>query len=131
VIPPDWTPVHRPSDGEAVGYLAFDPAGALPVSLCGLPLGRAQDAAAAEDVLVHNGLAALDRRFWCALPDPLPAGEFDAVGAGGTDWRPVVIIEVSADRTVVRPEWPAPEELTARAVLPTPVGDLLRSEMPT
>jgi hypothetical protein len=30
----------------------------------------------------------------------------------------------------VRPEWPAPEEMDTRAVLPNPVGDLLREQPP-
>ena len=118
--------MHRPEDGEHVGYLS--PEGA-PRLLTGTPLTVA--AADARDLLVSHGLRALDRRWWCRLPSPLPRGLLDA-GAPepGWEWRPVVVVEASPERCTVRPEWPAPEEMTGRAVLPTPVGDLLREEPP-
>jgi hypothetical protein len=125
--------VHRPVDGELVGYLAPDgaPGLVLPVTLVGAALGPTQDRAAAATLLHVRGLAALDRRWWCRLPATLvpgvlPAGEPPA----DWDWRPVVLVEVSPTECRLRPEWPAPEELTAQAVLPVPVRGLLRADPP-
>jgi hypothetical protein len=126
VIPTHWTPVHRPEDGEHVGYLTPDGA---PRLLTGAPLTTAT--ADPHAFLVSQGLRELDRRWWCRLPDPLPAGLLDARAPGPEwQWRAVVVVEASPERCTVRPEWAAPEELTGRAVLPTPVGELLR-EQPT
>jgi hypothetical protein len=126
VIPAHWTPVHRPEDGEHVGYLSPDGA---PRLLTGATLTTT--ATDPHDLLVSRGLRALDRRWWCRLPDLLPDGLTDAgAPAAEWSWRPVVIVEVSPTACAVRPEWPAPEEMTGRAVLPTPVGDLLREDPP-
>ena len=133
VIPTSWTPVHRPSDAEHVGYLAPDGAPGLvvPTSLVGLPLGAARPSAEAVALLVADGLRGLDRRWWCRLPHVLPAGVIDAsVPLEGWGWRPVVLIEASPAGCTVRPEWPAPEELSGRAALPVPAGDLLREHAP-
>ena len=116
--------MHRPLDGEHVGYLAPD---GVPRLLTGATLTTST--ADAHDLLVTRGLRALDRRWWCRLPAVLPGGVTDA-GAPAADWewRAVVLVEASPTACTVRPEWPAPEELAGRAVLPTPVGDLLREE---
>jgi hypothetical protein len=126
VIPTHWTPVHRPQDGEHVGYLTADDEAHL---LTGAPLSP--DGSDAHEQLVSRGLRALDRRWWCRLPGALPRGVLDA-GTPERDWewRPVVIVEVTPQLCTVRPEWPAPEEMTGRALLPTPVGDLLREQPP-
>lgn len=133
MIPRSWTPVHRPSDGEHVGYLA--PSGAdgrlVPTSLVGLPLDGARDRGAAEALLATQGLARLDRRWWCRLPSPLPAGVLPAASPlPEWSWRPVVLVEVSPAGCTVRLEMAVPEELRARAALPVPVGDLLREKPP-
>jgi hypothetical protein len=126
--------VHRPADGELVGYLVPDgpPRLVLPVTLLGCALGPAHDRATATTLLAARGLAALDRRWWCRLPSPLPGG---VLAAGHPlpewTWRPVVLVEVSPAACRVRPEWAAPDELTACAVLPVPAGDLLRADPPT
>ncbi|WP_448627300.1 hypothetical protein [Geodermatophilus sp. URMC 64] len=132
VIPTSWTPVTRPSDTEHVGYLVPDGDGrVVPTSLVGSALGPARDRGAAVALLVERGLAGLDRRWWCRLPTPLPAGVLAArEPERGWEWRLVVVIEASPEGCTVRPEWPAPEELTARAALPVPVGDLLREAPP-
>jgi len=133
VIPTSWTPVHRPSDAELVGYLAPDGAPGLvvPTTLIGLPLGAALPSAEAVSVLVAEGLRRLDRRWWCRLPSTLPAGTVDAAEPlDAWEWRPVVVVEASPAGCTVRPEWPAPEERTGRAALPVPVGDLLREQPP-
>ena len=116
--------MHRPEDGEHVGYLSPD---GVPRLLTGATL--AAPTADARDLLVSRGLRALDRRWWCRLPSPLPPGVTDA-GRPQPEWawQSVVIVEATPETCTVRPEWPAPEELTSRAVLPTPVGDLLREE---
>ncbi len=116
--------MRRPEDGEHVGYLSPD---GRPRLLTGATLASA--AADAHDLLVARGLRALDRRWWCRLPTPLPSGITDAAEpAEDWDWQPVVLVEVSPITCTVRPEWPAPEAMDARAVLPTPVGELLREE---
>jgi hypothetical protein len=131
VITTGWEAVRRPHDEEIVGYLMADGPLAVPVTLAGQPLGPAQDANAATALLVGHGLAALARRWWCRLPEPLPRG---VLAAGrplpGWGWRAVVLVEVSPTGCRVRPEWPAPGELTGQAVLPVPVGHLLLADPP-
>ncbi len=124
--------MHR-ADGEHVGYLVADASTglALPVTLVGAAIGLSQEPARATSVLRTRGLAALDRRWWCRLPSPLPRGVLAAGDpAEGWDWRSVVLVEVSPSGCHVRPEMAAPEELTARAALPVPVRGLLRAEPP-
>ncbi len=132
VIPPDWTPVHRPADGELVGWLAPDGGPGLvhPLLLTGAPLAGARPAEDAASLLHADGLRALDRRWWSRLPAPLPPGVL-AAGEPAEDWvwQPVVLVESSPTGVTVRPEWPAPGE-TGRALLPVPVGDLLLAEPP-
>ena len=74
MITTGWEAVRRPHDEEIVGYLMADGPLAVPVTLAGQPLGPAQDANAATALLVGHGLAALARRWWCRLPEPLPRG---------------------------------------------------------
>ena len=129
VTPTDRTPVHR-ADGELVGWLAPDdaPGSAVPLLLTGTPLAPAGPEAEVTALLRSRGLAALDRRWWARLPAPLPPGLLPA-GQPDEDWswQPVVLVESSPTGCTVRPEWPAPGE-TGRAVLPVPVGDLLRTD---
>jgi hypothetical protein len=126
VIPSHWTPVHRAEDGEHVGYLSADDEARLLTGARLSPDGRD-----ARDQLVSGGLRALVRRWWCRLPAALPDGVLDArTPQPDWGWRPVVIVEVTPELCTVRPEWPAPGEMTGRALLPTPVGDLLRDEPP-
>ena len=133
VIPTSWTPVHRPSDAEHVGYLvpSGDEGLAVPTSLVGLPLGSARPAAEAVAVLVADGLRSLDRRWWCRLPATLPSGVL-AASEPGADWawRPVVLVEASPAGCTVRLELAEPAQLRARAALPVPVGALLRETQP-
>ncbi len=132
VVPVEWLAVRRPDDGEVVGYLAPHADGVVPTTLVGSPLGGPGTAADARAALLARGLAALARRWWCRLPDPLPRGLLDAARpADGWVWRPVVVVEAAPDGARVRPEWPAPEEIGAQAALPVPVGDLLREQLPS
>lgn len=133
VIPTSWTPVHRPSDAEHVGYLAPDGRDdrVVPTSLVGLPLGAAQSSEEAVALLVTQGLRSVDRRWWCRLPHALPDGVLAASEpCADWDWRPVVLIEVSPAGCTVRLEMAEPAQLRARAALPVPVGDLLREQPP-
>ena len=133
VIPTSWTPVHRPSDAELVGYLAPDgaPGLAVPISLVGRSLGPSRPSAEAVAVLVTDGLRSLDRRWWCRLPSPMPSGVLAAAPPGANwTWRAVVLVEVSPSGCTVRLEMAEPSELRARASLPVPVGDLLREHAP-
>ena len=132
MIPSEWVPFQR-ADGEHVGHLVPDgpPGLVLPVTLVGAALGPSQDRASATVLLAARGLSALDRRWWCRLPDPLPAGVLAADDPPAEwEWRPVVLVEVSPAGCHVRPEMAAPEELTAQAALPVPVGALLRAAAP-
>lgn len=132
MIPSDWTPVHRPADGELVGWLSPDgrPGAALPRLLTGTPAGPAAESDQAEELLVRRGLAMLDRRWWCRLPAPL----VDGTDAGSPQehwaWSSVVLVEASPAGCRVRLEFAGPAELRARAHLPVPVGDLLRAHPP-
>jgi hypothetical protein len=130
VIPTDWTAVQRPADGEVVGYLSADgvPGMVLPRLLTGAPAGPSSAMASARDLLVVRGLTMLDRRWWCRLPARLTNGT-DA-GSPGPDWgwHAVVLVEVSPDRCRVRLEFAPPADMRALAVLPVPVGNLLREE---
>ena len=134
MIPTGWDVVRRPDDGELVGYLAPVPeAGDLvvPTTLAGTPAGPAGVPAESAALLVRSGLAQLARRWWCRLPGALPPGLLDAADPRADwDWRPVVLVEVSPTGCRVRPEWAAPDELTGRAALPVPVGDLLAEHPP-
>ena len=134
MIPSDWTPYRRESDGELVGYLVADRtdrALVVPTSLIGLPLGLAQPADSARSVLLARGLAVLAERWWCRLPQPLPVG-LTTVGKPDPawGWRPVVLVEVSPAGSRIRIAVAAPEELRIQISLPNPVGDLLRSRPP-
>ena len=132
VIPDRWTPVRR-ADGEHVGYLVPDGTGglALPVTLVGAALGPSAEPERATALLRTRGLAALDRRWWCRLPPTLSRGVLGAhEPAEDWEWRPVVLVEVSPSGCRVRPEMPAPEELTGQAALPVPVRGLLRATAP-
>ncbi len=125
----EWDVVRRPGDGETVGYLVPDGHLVVPVTLVGTPLGAARTEADATALLRSRGLAVLDGRWWCRLPDPLPRGVTDAgEPEPGWGWRAVVLVEVSPTGCRVRPEWPEPAELGGQATLPVPVGDLLRAE---
>ncbi|MCU1412806.1 MAG: hypothetical protein JWN80_146 [Microbacteriaceae bacterium] len=115
-MPADWLPVRR-DDGELVGYLAND----IPMTLVGQPLDHG--------TLEERGLIALDGRWQCRLPNPLPAGGIDAsTPATDWDWRYVVIAETSPAECRVRLYMAYPEELRSWATLPVPVGELLRRE---
>jgi hypothetical protein len=131
VITSGWDVVRRPDDDEAVGYLVPDGDLVVPVTLVGTPLGTARTGRAAAALLFTAGLAALDGRWWCWLPDVLPRGVLDvSEPEPGWEWRPVVLVEVSPTGCRVRPEWPDPQEFGAQAALPLPVGDLLLLEPP-
>ncbi len=124
MIPSTWRPYRRDSDDELVGYLTDD---GTPMSLIGLPLG--DPGPDAEAMLSERGLAALDGRWLCRIPNPLPPGRVDATRPA-EDWplRHVVIVEAGPDQCRVRPLMPHPEELDSQATLPVPVHGLLSRE---
>jgi hypothetical protein len=132
VIPTGWQPVHRPPDGEHVGYLAPDgsPERVVPLTLVGSALGPAQDRTTAVALLTRRGLAALDRRWWCRLPVPLVDGTDAATPEDDWAWSAVVLVEASPDGCRVRLEYAEPAEMRAPAALPVPVGDLLLEHPP-
>jgi len=130
VIPSAWEHRRR-ADGELVGYLVADGDGVVPTSLVGLPLaatGTRKEAIAALDT---TGLAALARKYYARLPNPVPLGGVD-LGSPESDWqwRDVVIVESSPTRVSIRPAMAYPEELRSLVVIEPPVGDLLRERHP-
>lgn len=135
VINEGWLPHRRAIDGELAGYLvpaAAAPGLFAPVTVIGTiiepetgPLPEAEARALVE----ARGLEALHGRWWAELPSPLLPGVLDASNpVGGWEWRLVMIVEANDERCVIRPRNPAPEELESSAVLPVPVGELLRPE---
>ena len=61
----------------------------------------------------------------------MPSGLLSAAEPSPTwGWRPVVVVEVSPRGCSVRLELAEPAELRGRAMLPVPVGDLLREQPP-
>ncbi len=78
MVPTGWTAVHRPTDGEHVGWLAPARDGLVrPVDLVGSPAGPPQPTGPATAELVDRGLRVLAGRRWCRLRDPLPRGTSD------------------------------------------------------
>jgi len=134
MIPDDWQPCRRASDGELTGYLmsAADAAPAVvPVTLIGTRLGRAQSAATATALVNQYGLAELAEFWWCLLPTPLAGHAIDVTDpADGWTWRRVVVVEASPARCQVRPALTMPEEFIDQVSLPVPVGDLLQADLP-
>jgi hypothetical protein len=134
MIPDDWQPCRRASDGELTGYLmaAADVAPAVvPVTLIGTPLGPPQPEANATELVNRYGLAELAEYWWCRLPSPLPGNRIDVTEPqDGWTWRRVVVVEASPARCRVRPAMPEPDELIEQVSLPVPVGDLLRADQP-
>ena len=134
MIPQDWLPYRRSSDGELIGYLVraeADRGLSVPTSLIGAPLGPAQPVKGARNVLLARGMASLAERWWCRLPKPLPNWLTTAEKPDSTwVWRPVVLVEVSPAQSRIRLAMAAPEELTVLISLPNPVGDLLRKSPP-
>jgi hypothetical protein len=131
VIPQEWTPVRRESDGELVGYLAPDAVDAtlvVPMTLVGSAFGPADTAPRASAALREGGLAALAARWWCRLPKTLPENPIEVTTAKiGWVWRPVLVIEVGTERCSVRPAFAYPDEFKRSAYLAVPVGAKLRS----
>lgn len=69
MIPTDWMPHRRRSDGELVGYLVLDGEGFAPLTLFGFPLAGSADLDDAETVLEERGLAVLAERWvWADGP---------------------------------------------------------------
>lgn len=135
MIHEDWLPHRRAQDGELAGYLvpaAGAPGRFAPVTIIGTiiepetgPLPEAEARALVE----ARGLEELHGRWWAELPAPLLPGVLDAANpVAGWEWRLVVIVEADDERCVIRPQNPAREELASSAVLPVPVGELLRPE---
>jgi hypothetical protein len=116
-----------------VGYLAPSEHAdlVLPMSLVGVPIGRALPDADAGRLLDERGLATLGERWWCRLPNPMPTGGVDATSpAAEWAWRSVLLVEVNPQTVRVRLELASPEELRSQATLPVPVNALLRREQP-
>lgn len=69
MIPTDWMPHRRRSDGELVGYLVLDGDGFVPLTIFGYPLAGALDLEEAETLLEERGLAVLAQPWLLALDD--------------------------------------------------------------
>ena len=65
MIPTDWMPHRRRSDGELVGYLTLEGEGFVPLTVFGHQISDALDLDDAETVLEERGLGILaDRWVW-------------------------------------------------------------------
>lgn len=91
MIPTDWMPHRRRSDGELVGYLVLDGDGFVPLTVFGYPLAGSCDLEDAEQILEQRGLAVLADR-WVVE---------DAVDGGPHAGMPVRIVEVTSERVRV------------------------------
>jgi hypothetical protein len=87
MIPSSWTPHHRPSDEELVGYLVPQEEAVVPVTLFGYPLAGPSDPDDARRLLEVIGLSILGEPWQLELID-------------GSHIR-VKIREVSAEQVVV------------------------------
>jgi hypothetical protein len=124
-----WTPFHRPDDGELTGYLAptGDEGVFVPLNLIGHPLGSPGSRAAAESVLLDRGHISLANYWWCLAPRPLPESGVDLrEPRPDWEWRRFVIVELDRTACTVRPALPSPEEESATAVITLPADDVLR-----
>lgn len=63
MIPADWMPHRRRSDGELVGYLVLDGDDFVPLTLFGYPLAPGGELEDVEAVLDERGLALLAERW--------------------------------------------------------------------
>lgn len=130
MIPSTWEHRRR-ADGELVGYLVPHVEGVVATSLVGLPLADPGPRHEAVTLLDATGLAALDRKYYARLPNPVPPGGVDVdAPAADWDWRVVVIVESSPTRVSIRPAMAYPEELRSLVVIEPPVGGLLRERHP-
>jgi hypothetical protein len=134
MIPDDWQPCRRASDGELTGYLvaaADSAADVVPMTVIGTRLGPPQPVPSATALVHRYGLAELAEFWWCRLPTPLPGNGIDATEPRDSwTWRRVVVVEASPARCRVRPAYPEPEESIGGVALPVPVGELLLAEQP-
>ncbi len=126
-VPASWVPVHRPDDGELVGYLL--PAGGrtdgddergdgepqwVPATVFGHPVGPAGDEADARELLHTTGIAVLAER-WVLLR-----------GEGVDEPTPVEIASVRPGRVVVQtPYYAASGGHGSRWELAVPTGGAL------
>ncbi|MFV0253925.1 MAG: hypothetical protein ACK5H2_11420 [Beutenbergiaceae bacterium] len=69
MIPSDWMPHRRDTDGELAGYLRFDGENFTPLTVFGYPLASACAFEEAEVVLNERGLSVLIEQWLLALPD--------------------------------------------------------------
>ncbi|MGI8459762.1 MAG: hypothetical protein ACR2LI_16825 [Propionibacteriaceae bacterium] len=116
MIPTDWTPHRRESDGELVGYLvpasgATEGYRFVPVTLFGYPLGPAGDEHDGIAVLEAEGLACLAEHWWL-MPDG-PSGSSEPIR--------VRIYETTPDQvSVLVDDFGAGGNLGTRVELPVP-----------
>lgn len=134
MIPDDWQPCRRTSDGELTGYLMTAAEVApevVPMTLIGTRLGPAQHVGSATALVNQHGLAELAEFWWCRLPSLLTGSRIDVTDPqDGWSWRRVVVIEASPARCRVRPAMPEPDERIVQVSLPVPVGALLQADQP-
>ncbi len=79
--------VHRPSDGELVGFVQADQDCWWAVAVPGIRLQRFDSRGAAEALLIQKGLAVLAERWWLRTP---------------SGWRIAALIEAAPGRVLVR-----------------------------
>ena len=89
MIPRTWSPVHRPDDGELIGYVEACDAGHRARTLFGSPVGEATTREDAEETLLGMGLRYLADKWLLAVD-----GQDEPVM--------VEIVEAAPDRVTVQ-----------------------------
>lgn len=121
---------HRADDGEVVGYLADAADGMVqPLDLLGHELGPPTSEEAAARRVEGAGLEAIDGAWWALAPTPLAPDTDLARPQSGWSWRTLVVVEVTAERAMLRLRYPAADELSTVA-LALPARGVLRRDPP-
>src|SRR5690349_9814565 len=113
MIPSNWRPHFRATDGELVGYLDGDEPLVVPRTLFGYPLAGGGPTVEAVRVLETRGLACLGERWELIMDEEVAV--------------PVLIMSAYADEVVVvETEYGFHGPGSRRHTLEAPTGDRLR-----
>ena len=124
--------VTRPDDLERLGYLREADGGHWePLDLLGVPIGEPRAREDAVQLVRAEGLASLNQPWWVRAPMPMVETRLDARSVDEeTDWRRMVVVELTPDRALLRSEIPWPEESNKLVSVDLPAADVLLREHP-
>lgn len=124
--------VTRPGGGERIGYLRrIDESQWEPLNLLGISLGASGSRNEAIQSIHADGLASVDQVWWVRAPTPMVVSRLDARSVDETtDWRRMVVVELTPDRALLRSEIPWPEESSKLVSVDLPAADVLRADDP-